>query len=51
MPSVVEVTLSISNMEIDKTLIHNHPPSRQIYNNCPYCSKFGNVFDIKDLKD
>jgi len=30
-----------------KTLQHNHPPLRFKVDNCDYCNKYGNIFQIK----
>ena len=38
---------------LEKTIIehsnfkHNHPPVRFKVHNCPYCKKYGNVFELK----
>ena len=29
-----------------KDLEHNHPPLRFKVENCPYCEKYGNIFEI-----
>jgi len=41
-----ELDASISSKFNQVMIQHNHPPLRFKVDKCPYCEKFGNVFNI-----